>query len=565
MISLRALTALGALGFLSACATVPPSVTPPLFEGTSIEYTKNWDVANLKGTPFLAYYDAQGNVKARQAGQEAVLSLAETAPSGLVLAQTPDDMLLAWREKQPRKLILQSTKASAPLFIEAAETDPLARMEIGRVLDEDYLVWLGERAIPNEKSIYHLYFWSTKHPQINRLIQGIDFKTASTEEGHIGLLVSGGDDKNRLSFVSRAPGAADFSAPVTIDDSSLYFGPLLTLTHTQGRWVAVWEYLDGDANKGVVRVAHSVDGQTWTHQSFDLPERYEAVSIDFKDLGGTELGILISAVNRNKAQGTNGRTYFLHSTNSGATWSGLSDLRPVHAIRSIANRAHLVREQKTERLWAVWEDWASAMPQVHGRYSEDNGRTWSESTYQMAPHLDAALTLPYPRSGKPLVDFDGLVLQKAENLNITRFTVLPFAPYPQPLSLETDPKEAEKVRAAATVFWAKMKERVWPDIYKAFDPLMREAWPYETFLQRRGMIQYGDAEIAEIKTDGNIALVRVKVHAKVDDTRARNGDIIKGGEKDLDFVERWIKIQGQWYKEYREQAAEIQFTRYDKW
>lgn len=122
----------------------------------------------------------------------------------------------------------------------------------------------------------------------------------------------------------------------------------------------------------------------------------------------------------------------------------------------------------------------------------------------------------------------------------------------QKKSLAEDPGSPEKInmlKDRASQYWNFMVKRELKEAYKYYDPFLRAKMSPEEFVEKHSAVQYQEATITDVKVEGNIGTVKVKVKYFVPKVKVRQREF-EVPPTTTDFEERWLFIYDNWYKEY---------------
>jgi hypothetical protein len=131
-------------------------------------------------------------------------------------------------------------------------------------------------------------------------------------------------------------------------------------------------------------------------------------------------------------------------------------------------------------------------------------------------------------------------------------------------SLSEDMGSPEKVallKQRATEYWAAFVANDYNKIYSLNDPFFRARVDINSYLSKLGTIIYYAFEIKDIKVEGNVGTVKVKV-----DYSIKSAKISKTGpsvpESTAEFEGTWLYVYDNWYTEYRGPMIEVGIVEY---
>ncbi len=119
-------------------------------------------------------------------------------------------------------------------------------------------------------------------------------------------------------------------------------------------------------------------------------------------------------------------------------------------------------------------------------------------------------------------------------------------------SLAEDPGSSNKVqmlKERASQYWSLMAKGNLKEAYAYYDPFLRARMSPEEFIEKHSAVKYHEAAVTNVKVEGNIGTVTVKVRYSVPKVKVRQKEF-ELPETTTDFEERWLFIYDNWYKEY---------------
>jgi len=111
------------------------------------------------------------------------------------------------------------------------------------------------------------------------------------------------------------------------------------------------------------------------------------------------------------------------------------------------------------------------------------------------------------------------------------------------------PKKVSLLRKRVTAFWSAFVNEDYEKVYYLYDPFFRARTNKSAFIGRLGRIKYHSFEIKDIKVEGNVAKVKVKVVYSMPKTRFKRLEFSQP-KTETEFEETWLYIYDNWYKEY---------------
>jgi hypothetical protein len=109
--------------------------------------------------------------------------------------------------------------------------------------------------------------------------------------------------------------------------------------------------------------------------------------------------------------------------------------------------------------------------------------------------------------------------------------------------------------------WVAFMEDDYQKVYLFNDPFFRARNRVEEYLTRRGRIKYHSYNIGEIHIEGRIAKVNMDIVYSVPQMMW-HGEKFSRPETKASFVDTWIFLDNEWYREYKEETADFTYTRY---
>ncbi len=111
------------------------------------------------------------------------------------------------------------------------------------------------------------------------------------------------------------------------------------------------------------------------------------------------------------------------------------------------------------------------------------------------------------------------------------------------------PAKVKLLEKRASEYWATMVKGDLREAYKYYDPFMKARMSAEEFVLNHGVVKYHDFKITNVKVEGNVAKVTVKVKYSVPKIRVKLREF-EIPEKEEEFDETWLFVYDNWYKEY---------------
>lgn len=111
------------------------------------------------------------------------------------------------------------------------------------------------------------------------------------------------------------------------------------------------------------------------------------------------------------------------------------------------------------------------------------------------------------------------------------------------------PGKIELLKERVNEFWTAFVKEDYEKIYYLFDPFFKVRTNKYAFIGNLGRIKYHEFEIKDIKVEGNVAKVKVKVVYSMPKTVFKVREFSVPMTPD-EFEETWLYIYDNWYKEY---------------
>lgn len=111
------------------------------------------------------------------------------------------------------------------------------------------------------------------------------------------------------------------------------------------------------------------------------------------------------------------------------------------------------------------------------------------------------------------------------------------------------PEKIEILKERVNEFWTAFVKEDYEKIYYLFDPFYQVRTNKYAFIGNLGRIKYHEFEIKDIKVEGNVAKVKVKVVYSMPKVVLKIKEFSVPRTPD-EFEETWLYIYDNWYKEY---------------
>lgn len=111
------------------------------------------------------------------------------------------------------------------------------------------------------------------------------------------------------------------------------------------------------------------------------------------------------------------------------------------------------------------------------------------------------------------------------------------------------PEKVDLLRQRANEFWSAFVKEDYDTVYNMFDPFFRRKINKDTFLNKLA-VKYHESEVKDIKVEGNVAKVRVRIVSSVPGIIGKKGQKMSSPPVPSEFDDTWIYIYDNWYKQY---------------
>ncbi|CDH43920.1 sialidase family protein [Candidatus Contendibacter odensensis] len=548
-------------------------------------------ILDMKGGLWLAYYDNDSFLYVRRPdGSEVKLGAQdrERYQSGLALDAEQEGLALLWRDKSPQKTLyllpyLAATgSAPPPVAVGGDESEPLTRLKVTRQDDSIYLMWLGEKLDPETKQKFNLYFRSSNDggktfSAVERVLPGfypmwiVDkdsipmFSWINTPDRHAMVM-------RRFDRTSKT-----FGPMVEIAATPEQISPIYRAFESAGRWFVLWLAQHGDGRDFLLEGASSEDkGQSWKHFAFESIKGLDLSRLVAAADGKGHIALAFSGTRRLRDDNPNAKNdlYFTTSSDNGANWSEPRRFRlPEYQITQ-ARLPSLSFGSSPGTLVMAWEDWRDIRPNVYVAYSTDYGVTWQKEIPLGLPGrvslgMDLRIEQALTRHGENF----HLVVSKFEMDNLSKSDLVEYsftlADLKQPavsspaLELEKAHLNEERLRQRATQYWDAMQREDYATTYALMDSFFQSQVDRSSYLQKMGIIKYQNFRIEGIERHGKIAKLQTIVEAGVPEFKSpTSGKSYSKPQQPYAFIDTWLFIAGDWYREYNEESSGKRYTQY---
>jgi len=507
------------------------------------------------------------------------------APSGLALAvNSANTSATMWRDKVPSKGLYFKQGEAAPIEIgvEGFDSEPLARFDIKADTANSaqqgwHVLWYGERFIPEANSKYNIYYRHIdaqgKPGETQRLMPGFYPQWIVADNNDVAVFSWNRTQMPpQVQMRLRDAKTGQFSDSKTLATTTNDIPPIFRAHKLGSRWLVTWVDQLGESRSDFLLRGKWSDDQGVNWQTVDFPSIKGFDISDVRiahDPNSKHAAMTISGSWRFKDTSALNIFYVSHSTDGGATWSEPKIIRDAAANKtSRAEAAHVFFGDAPGSTWVVWEDWREVRGRLYFSYSEDYGTTWLHSNLPLAGQPDGNNLIAFNREVS-FRDTRGLHFV-AENVTSDagqgkRVFSIPLGAQTLEASLKAKhvaPLGEDALKSRVMAYWKSMSENNYDESYTLFDPFMRSVWPATFYKQRLGIIKFKPGvEIKRVDIQGHFADVDLIVRAHVPEFEM-GGKKQSAPEREVAIRERWVFVDGNWFREYSEESSEIRFTRY---
>jgi hypothetical protein len=544
-----------------------------------------WDlVLSGQDKPWFAYYGADNKLYVRRPGGDEIgLGATDRATdqSGLAMVQSgANGVALFWRDKLPSKTLFLIPKLEptgdvpTPIVVGGDESAPLPALKMAQDEKGTYLLWLGEKVDPQSNEKYHLYF-RTVEPDgktlspVEQVLPGL-YPAWIVDEKVIPIF-SWTERQEQRAMMMRVfdRDKKSFGPPVKIADAPP-ISPLFEAFKSGQRWFLVWLGIYGE-NQLLFEGAYSDDqGQTWKRFAFEELRGFNQGGIDVvTDHQGHILITLDGNWRFTNPDDTKNNVYLIRSSDNGATWQKPQTVRPEEYRPTKGQYPMLALGTEPGTVMLAWEDWRDIRSNVYVSYSRDYGATWEPAlplgrpgVWNLGLNPQARVFLSGSDGRFQLLarQYQNTSAQGSQDLVLYTFNWEELkksaAAFTQPQGTE------ERLRERIAAYWQAMIDRDYETSYAFMDPFFRDARPLTKYRSAMGVVHYHSYQVGKMARKGNIAKVRVKVESSVPEFTAPSGKKVSQPLKSVSFVDTWIFVNDDWYREHYDRVSEASFTRY---
>jgi uncharacterized protein YchJ len=123
------------------------------------------------------------------------------------------------------------------------------------------------------------------------------------------------------------------------------------------------------------------------------------------------------------------------------------------------------------------------------------------------------------------------------------------------------PGKETLLRSRVNEFWSAFMKEDYERIYALYDPFFRAKTEKKAFLSQVGKIKYHEFEIQDIKLEGNIATIKMKLVYSLPTIKMIQQEF-SVPRSTSESTEHWLYIYDNWYKEYYVYSMEMSIANY---
>lgn len=244
------------------------------------------------------------------------------------------------------------------------------------------------------------------------------------------------------------------------------------------------------------------------------------------------------------------RIYRALSTDKGKNW----DVKRVDTKQYDNTRSWLPRlAVNSDKVAVVWEDSRDIRSKIRMNLSLDKGKTWLEKDFPISSEKKDAFR---PRisftKGAFFVTWDQFRddEKKVADLSIGRLFWVDAERLARKKNKDLTHKEKEvSLRKSVEDYWNGMIKKDLGTTYRLHDPFYKARIPFEYYASHRGPMVYHSYDIEDIKVQGNVASVKVKVVYEVPKIKFFNKET-SIPRKETVTEDTYLFIDGTWYRKF---------------
>lgn len=581
MINKLILTLTGVL--LAATTLAADFLTPEVLNQQVPGRYTVWDLVLSGQDTWFAYYGADNKLYVRRPnGDEIGLGATDrsTDQSGLAMVQAGESGLaLFWRDKLPSKTLFMLPKldssgsVSTPIVVGGEESAPLPVLKMAQDEKGTYLLWLGEKVDLETNEKYHLYF-RTVEPDgktlssIEQVLPGL-YPAWIVDEKVIPIF-SWTEHQDQRAMMMRVfdRDKKSFRPPVKIADAPP-ISPIFEAFKSGHRWFLVW--LGTHEDKLLFEGVYSDDqGQTWKRFAFEELRGFNQGGID---VATGHQGHILIAIDGNwrftDPKDTKNNVYVIRSSDNGTTWQKPQTVRPEEYRPTKGQYPMLAMGTQPGTVMLAWEDWRDIRSNIYVSYSRDYGATWEPALPLGRPGIWNLGLNPLARALKSGPDgrfrlvakqYQNTSAQGSQDLVLYTFNWEELQK--SAAAFAHDQGTEDRLRDRMGTYWQAMIDRQYETSYALMDPFFRDARSLVDYQNTMGIVHYQSYQIGKIAQKGNIAKVQITIESSVPEFTTSSGKKVSLPLKSTSFIDTWLFVNNDWYREYYDGVAEASLTRY---
>lgn len=555
----------------SGCGTAPEGVqlnTKPLLPAAAW-----YSQTDAPGRHWLAYYEQDGGLMLRTpdgaAAEKRLNPTPEGGSSGLAMIALDDQVHALWRDKGRGKVLQYFHGNASDPGVPAAipldkDSQPLTRLKIAKAGNSVYALWLGEKDIQYALYFKHSTDGGATFGETQRVLDGIYPAWVVDEQGVMVFSWTMVDGVHHFLMRRYDPAQRQFGPVVDIGEGT-EIPPYFEAFRSGSRVFLVWIGQYGPyLNQLKLQGAYSDDqGEHWQRFTIDETPGFDYSKVNFCQDGDNSLAVAYSARPRMIQRESKDTIYVRVSRDNGSSWGQPSTVRKYEDAQSQATTP-LLACGKGGKLVVAWEDWRSLRPQVHANSSSDYGATW----------LPEDVPVGEPRT---FISADGGASLKADGGQYTLITeryrddtfrerdVFAYsfkdAAFSGLRSKPVAPSDEAALRQRVDFFWSAFEKEDFKTAYATQDPFFRAQRSYEKYASPLGKIKFHRHTIKAVRITGNKAEVDLTLVYSIPKLKVGNRDY-EQPDTEISLTERWIFIDGNWFRVYTEESTGVTFVRY---
>lgn len=566
-------------------------ILPPFFMAVAAsDWQVNADTFDLRQTPqmaltatgtaYVAYRDRSGQLFVRSPDTEPVALTAPNRPaSGLTLAAFGEQVYAAWLGHDPSgtpAVVLRARQSDGTwtaLQVLDSASRPLPRIRLsGTAAGTVTALWLGDVADPGDAEApaspnYHLY--ARRSTDGGRTWSPTRRLSAGYDDAFWPALTASGDTVHVFADARRAGSAALVHAhstangwteaePVTTIGTVL----LLAATTVGTEPLAVWFGSQNDRYQLATAVR---SGTGWKTYTFPGSAAYDIGSLDLAAHDGKVYLVFSARSAQQSAAVRKNTVYFTRSTDGGVTWEPIKPLRHYPSDITQANFPQLAIG-RDGALLAAWNDYRNIRGDLYYNVSRDGGASWLDQDRPLdTPGVAEDVLFPFVSNLRAGADTAYLLAARYrdDGLAVADLYLHSLPTTPPPIAPPADPAAMQaQLEQRVAAFWSALLNADYPAAYALFDPYFRLRMRESDYVAQSGRVKHHRFQIKDVDIQGQVAQITVEFVYEIPQMTLPLGGTYTRPETPAAVRETWVFIDGQWYKEYRNEIGDFAFTRY---